>query len=106
MPWMNRAPTRSSWLCAKPQTSEAARKIAIPYHEDVLAAQKVAEAPGEEQEPAEGDQVAVDDPREAGLAEAEVLLDGGQRDVDHRHVEDDHQEARAQDVEGEPAVSG
>ncbi len=69
-----------------------------PHHEDVLAPQEVTEPPGEKQKPAEGDQVAVDDPREAGLAEAEILLDRGQRDVHHRHVEHDHEEARAQDV--------
>ena len=35
--------------------------------------------------------------------EAEVLLDGGQRHVHDRLVEDDHQHPRAEDDEGQPA---
>ena len=59
---------------------------------------------GEQQQAAEGDQVGVDDPGEVALGEAEVVLDRGQRDVDDRRVEDDHQHPRAEDVEGEPAA--
>jgi len=66
--------------------------------EDRPPPDQVAEAPGEQQQTAEGDQVGVDDPCEARLGEAEVILDRRQGDVDHRDVEDDHQHARAEHV--------
>ena len=74
-------------------------------HEDVLAPDQVAEAPGEQQQPAEADQVGVDHPGEARLREAEVVLDRRQRDVHDGHVENDHQHSRAEHVERNPAVS-
>jgi hypothetical protein len=40
------------------------------------------------------------DPGERGLGEAEVLADRGQRHVDDRGVEHDHQRAEAEDDEG------
>ena len=76
-----------------------------PGHEHVLTADEVAEPAGEQQQAAEGDQVAVDDPGEARLREAEVILDRRQRDVDDGHVEDDHQHARAEHVKGDPALA-
>src|SRR5699024_6037285 len=42
---------------------------------------------------------------QARLAEAEIVLDRGQGDVDDRAVEDDHQHRRAEDVEGDPAAA-
>ena len=46
-----------------------------PGQEDGPATQQVTQAPGEEQQPAERDQVPVHDPREAGGGEPEVVLD-------------------------------
>ena len=66
-------------------------------------AEQVAEATAEQEEAAVGEQVAVDDPRERRLGEAEILTDRRQRDVHDRHVEDDHQAAEAEDVQREPA---
>jgi hypothetical protein len=51
------------------------REDAQAGHEDALAPEQVAEAPGEEQQAAERDEVGVDDPGEARLREAEVVLD-------------------------------
>ena len=45
---------------------------AEPGEEDAAARDEVAEPAGQQQQPAEGDQVRVDDPGEAGLREAEV----------------------------------
>ncbi len=73
--------------------------------EDVAAPDQVAEPPGQQQQAAERDQVGVDGPGEARVREAEVVLDVGQRDVHDGHVENDHQHARAEHVEGQPAVS-
>jgi hypothetical protein len=43
--------------------------------EDDAAPDQVAHSPGQQQQTAEGDQVGVDDPREARLREAEIVLD-------------------------------
>ena len=53
-----------------------------PDEEDAALAEQVAEPAGEQQQAAEGDQVGVDDPGQARLREAEVVLDRGQGDVD------------------------
>jgi hypothetical protein len=74
-----------------------------PDQEDAALAEQVTEPPGQQQQPAEGDQVGVDDPGQVGLGEAEAVLDRGQRDIHDRPVEDDHQHPRAEHVEGEPA---
>ena len=71
--------------------------------EDVAAPDQVAEPSGEQQQPAEGDQVGVHHPREGGLREAQIVLDRGQRDVNDRRVEDDHQHPDAQHDERDPA---
>ena len=73
--------------------------------EQAAAAEQVAETTGEQQQAAEGDQVGVDDPREARLGEAEVALDRGQRHVHDRRVEDDHEHSGAQHDERGPAVT-
>ena len=72
-------------------------------HEDAPPADEIAQPAREEEEAAEGDQVGVDHPREARLAEPEVALDRRQGDVDDRLVEDDHQEADAEHDERDPA---
>ena len=71
--------------------------------EDRPAPDQVAEPAGQQQEAAEGDQVRVDHPGEAGVREAEIVLNRREGDVHDGRVEDDHQHAHAEDVEGEPA---
>jgi hypothetical protein len=71
--------------------------------EHVPAADQVAEPPSQQEQPAEGDQVRVDDPGEARLREPEVVLDRRQRDRDDRPVEDDHQHAGAEHDKRPPA---
>ncbi len=72
--------------------------------EDAPLADQVAEAPREQEQAAERDQVGVHDPGEVALGEAEVVLDRRQRDVDDRRVEHDHQQPAAEHVEREPAA--
>src|SRR5829696_3737088 len=72
--------------------------------EDPLAPEEVAEAACEEEQAPEGDQVAVDHPGQARLAEVQVGLDRGKGDVDDRRVEDDHQLPQADDEEGDPPL--
>ena len=74
-----------------------------PDQEELPVAEEVAEASTEEEESAEGQEVRVDHPRERRLREPEVVADRRQRDVHDRPVEDDHQVAQAEDVQGEPA---
>ena len=59
-------------------------KTPRPARKMVRRADQVAEPPREQQQPAEGDQVGVDDPGEVRGREAEVVLDRRQRDVDDR----------------------
>ena len=73
--------------------------------EDAPPAEEVAETAGQEQQAAERDEERVDDPRQVRLAEAEVVLDRGQRDVHDRDVEDDHQLREADDDQRCPAAA-
>ena len=75
-----------------------------PGEEDPPLADQVAEPAREQQEAAERDQVGVDDPGQARLREAQVLLNRGQGDVDDRRVEHDHQHSAAEHVQRQPAV--
>ena len=56
-----------------------------------LAAEQVGDPAAEQQQAAERERVGGDHPLAVVVGEAEVALGGGQRDVDDRHVEDDHQ---------------
>jgi hypothetical protein len=71
--------------------------------EDAAAAEQVSKAAGQQQQSAEADQVGVHDPGEVRLGEPQIVLDRRQGDVHDRRVEDDHQHAHAEDVEGDPA---
>ena len=72
-------------------------------HEQAPLPVEVAEPPAEQQEAAAGEHVGVDDPDQGGLGKAEVGTDRRQGDVDDRHVEHGHQDAEADDAEGQPA---
>ena len=69
-----------------------------------LRPMQVAGPAAEQQEAAEQQRVAVDDPLQVGRREAEVALDRGQRDVGDRRVEDDHELREADQDEDEPPV--
>ncbi len=73
--------------------------------QDRPAADQIAQPPGEQQQPAERDQVGIHDPREARLREAQIVLDRGQGDVHDGDVEDDHQHADAEHVQRDPPVA-
>ena len=107
MPWTKRAAMRKPWLGAAPQRTEATVKTHEPGKEHALAAEQVAEAAGEQQEAAEGDEEGVDDPGQVALAEVQVALDRRQRHVHDRGVEHDHELGQADNHEGHPpAVVG
>ena len=100
-------PRRHQELLALGQAAEegGADEDRQPDHEDAPATDQVTEAPGEQKQTAEGDQVGVYDPREARLREPEVALDRRQRHVDDRLVEDDHQHPDAENHQGDPATA-
>jgi hypothetical protein len=72
-------------------------------HEHPAPAEQVAGTAAEEQEAAERQRVARDDPLEVLRREAKVLLDRRQGDVHDRDVEDDHEVGDAEDGECLPA---
>jgi len=74
-------------------------------HEHPLPTDQVAKTPGEEQQAAERDQVRVDDPGQVRLREVQVVLDGRQRDVHDRLIQDDHQESRAENDQRDPTIA-
>ena len=69
-----------------------------------LAAEEVGDPAAEQQQAAERERVGGDDPLALVVGEAEVLLGGGERDVDDRHVEHDQQLGDADDREDQPAA--
>ena len=89
-PWTNRAAISIGWLTAKPQTSDATREQDQARQEDPLAADQVAEPSGQQQQPAERDQVPVHHPGQAGRGEPQVPLDRRQRHGHDGAVQDDH----------------
>ena len=70
--------------------------------EEPAAAEQVARPPAEQQQAAERERVAVDDPLQAVGGEPEVGLDRGQRDVHDRDVEDDHELGDGEHRQREP----
>ena len=71
--------------------------------EEAPATEEVSEPAAEEQRSTEEDRVGGDHPLQARLREAEVGLDGRQRDVHNRDVENDHELCSDDEREGEPA---
>ncbi|HEV8098581.1 MAG TPA: hypothetical protein VGP56_05515 [Gaiellaceae bacterium] len=72
--------------------------------EDAAAAEEVAGAGAEEEQAAEGERVAILDPRQPGGREAECLAHLRQRGDDDRDVQDEHQIAREDDQEDRRAA--
>ena len=71
--------------------------------EQPAVAEEVTKPAAEQEEAAERQEVRIHDPRERRLREAEVFPDRRERNVHDRRIEDDHQVAKAEDVEREPA---
>jgi hypothetical protein len=63
---------------------------------------QVADATGQQKQATERDQIRVDHPRKVVLRETQVALDRRQGDVHDGRVEDDHQHAHTEHVEGHP----
>ncbi len=70
--------------------------------EDLLAPNEIAQPAGDEKEAAIADQITVDDPGKAGLADSQIMLDDGQCNIHHTGVKNDHKLGRQDDEKGEP----
>ncbi len=68
--------------------------------EQPSAAEKIGHPPAQQQEAAEHQRVAVDDPLQGGVGDVQVGLDRRQRDVHDGGVENDHELREADDDEG------
>jgi hypothetical protein len=76
-----------------------------PGDEDAAAPEEVGRAAAEKQEAAVGEDVAVDDPLQALLAEVEVALDRRQGDVQDRGVQHVHELDEAEQQQNRDAAS-
>jgi len=70
--------------------------------EHAPAAEQVRHAPAQQQEPAEGERVGVDDPRQVVGREVQRVTDAREGDVDDRSVEDDDELRRREEDERQP----
>ena len=68
-------------VLGEPACKRGAREQDQAGDEHAPAAEQVGHAPAEQQEPAEGERVGVDDPRQVVLGEVQRSADRGQRDV-------------------------
>ena len=91
-------------VAASPQASEAAVKTNRPIISIRRHFQQVRGAAAEQQEAAEGQRVAGNDPLQARFRHVQLAADGRQRDVDDREVRDRHEEQDSQHRERAPAA--
>ena len=75
-PWSARAAVSWPEFCARPPSRLAREKSAEPAEEDATLAEEVSEPAAEQQEAGEGQDVAVDDPLQAGGAVVQIAADG------------------------------
>ena len=102
-PWTNRAEISRIWLSAAPQAIEAEVNRATPTRKTFLRPMRSPSRPAKQERAGERDQIGVDHPGQRGLREVQVALDGRQRHVHDRLVEDVHQHREADDDQRDPA---
>ena len=90
-PWAARAAKSASALPAVAARDRGEREQAQSGHEHAAAAEEVGGATAEKQQAAEDQRVARDRPADVAAVDPEAAGHIGQRDVDGRDVEDDHQ---------------
>ena len=76
---------------AAPPSAEPAPKMMTPEQHGDSASEQVSEPPADQQEAAEGECVACDDPLASCIREPESLLSGRERDVHDGDVNRDHE---------------
>ena len=90
-PWTARAASSAADEVARPPASDASVKMSKAGHEGLAPAEYVAGPAAQEQQAAEGQSVRVEDPGQAGRRQVQASRHRRQRDVDHCHVQDNHQ---------------
>ena len=105
-PWSAARDDQPRLAVGEPAEERRGREEDEPGEEHPLAADQVAGATAEQQEPAEQERVRVDDPLEARLGDPELRLDRRERDVHDRRVEDHHELREADEDQDEPRVHG
>jgi hypothetical protein len=104
-PCTRRATMSRPRLPASPPSSEATANSTAPKRKTVRRPSRSAELAAEQQEAAEGEGVAGDDPRQVVLAgDVEGAGDVGQGDVHDRRVEHDHELADREHEQGHALV--
>ncbi len=96
-PWSDRAAIRVAWLLAKPPSRLAPVNRTSPTRKMRRRPNRSASRPPSSRRPPKVERVGGDHPLEVGRAEAQVLLDGRQGDVDDGDVEHDHELGQADD---------
>ena len=90
----------------EPARERGGREQAESDEEHPAAAEQIAHPAAQQQEAAERERVGVHDPLEAVDGEVEIGLDGRERDVHDRDVEDHHELRDGEHGEGEPPRIG
>ena len=104
-PWMMRPATSIAGLAAAAASRVPAVNRADPATNMRRRPNRSAARPDSSSRPPNVEHVGVDDPGDAGRAEPEVGLDGGQCHVDDRGVEHDHELRGDQQTEGDRAAA-
>ncbi len=103
MPWKARERVSSEHgLARSPQAAEPSGEQPQADHEDPTPTVEVGQGAGREQQRGQAEGVGVDDPLQVRDRGVELALDVGQRDVDDRDVEQQHEDARRDRHQGPP----
>src|SRR5262249_2176947 len=78
----------------EPRNNRSDGEHGQPEEKGAPPAEDVADSPAGEQQPGEGEDVAVDDPLERRLPDSEIAADRRQRDVDNRVVDRGHEDGQ------------
>ena len=103
-PWTARAAISCPGAGGEPARQRGEREEDEAEEQDAPAAEQVGETAAEKEEATEGEDVGVDDPGQARLAEVERRADRRQRHVDDRRIEDDHELCDAEQDQGDPSL--
>jgi hypothetical protein len=83
--------------CTQAAKQRRDREHAEADAEHTPPAEEVADTAAEQQQPTEGKDVSIDDPRQRGRRDSQLALDARQRNVGDGVIEDEHQLCRRDD---------
>ena len=103
-PLTKRAAISSGPLSTSAPSSDAAREHRQRAEQHAPAPEQVGRAPAEQQQAAVAEHVTAHHPLQGRGGEAEVGVDAGERDADHRDVQSVEEEDAAEDEERDPGA--